>query len=98
MAEQQGGPRRLQAVALAYGDNDQAPRVLAQGYGLLAERIIAEARRQGIFVHDDPALVSLLMRLDIDEQIPPGLYQVIAELLCWAWELRGAEPARSDRA
>lgn len=91
MPEQEGASRRLQAVALAYGEGDQAPRVLAQGYGLLAERIIAEARRQGIFVHDDPALVSLLMRLDLDEHIPPGLYQVIAELLCWAWELRNAD-------
>ena len=44
---------RRQAVALAYQDGE-APRVLARGYGDLAERIIAEARRQDVFVHDAP--------------------------------------------
>ncbi|MCE0731998.1 EscU/YscU/HrcU family type III secretion system export apparatus switch protein [Halomonas sp. G15] len=77
---------RRQAVALAYQGSDDAPRVIAQGYGELAERIIAEARRQGIHVHDAPELVGLLMQLDLDDQIPPRLYQVIAELLVWVYE------------
>lgn len=79
--------RRRQAVALAYGEGSRSPRVVASGYGDLAERIIAEARQQQIYVHDAPELVSLLMRLDIDEQIPQQLYQVIAELLIWIREL-----------
>nr|WP_163503367.1 EscU/YscU/HrcU family type III secretion system export apparatus switch protein [Halomonas socia] len=87
MSERATPPRRRQAVALAYQESDGAPRVLARGYGDLAERIIAEARRQGVFVHDAPELVSLLMQLDIDERIPPTLYEVIAELLIWAREL-----------
>lgn len=77
---------RRQAVALAYHDANDAPRVIAQGYGELAERIIAEARHQGIHVHDAPELVGLLMQLDLDEAIPPRLYQVIAELLTWVYE------------
>ncbi|QFU00102.1 Flagellar biosynthetic protein FlhB [Halomonas sp. THAF5a] len=77
---------RRQAVALAYHDANDAPRVVAQGYGELAERIIAEAHRQGIHVHDAPELVGLLMQLDLDEAIPPRLYQVIAELLVWVYE------------
>lgn len=80
-------PGRRQAVALAYQEGDSAPRVLARGYGDLAERIIAEARRQGVFVHDAPELVGLLMQLDIDQRIPATLYEVIAELLIWAREL-----------
>lgn len=75
-------PRR-EAVALAYASDDDVPRVVAQGYGEIAERIIAEARQHGIFVHDSPELVGLLMQLNIDESIPPQLYQVIAELLVW---------------
>ena len=71
---------RRQAVALAYQEGE-APRVLARGYGDLAERIIAEARRQDVFVHDAPELVGLLM--DLDQRIPVRLYQVIAELLVW---------------
>lgn len=80
-------PQRRQAIALAYGDSDDAPRVVAKGYGDIADRIIDEARRQGIFVHDEPALVGLLMQLRLDEEIPPRLYQVIAELLIWIAEL-----------
>ncbi|SDK77158.1 flagellar biosynthesis protein [Franzmannia pantelleriensis] len=87
MSERTTPPGRRQAVALAYQESDGAPRVLARGYGDLAEQIIAEAQRQGVFVHDAPELVSLLMQIDIDERIPPTLYEVIAELLIWAREL-----------
>lgn len=83
--------QRRHAVALAYQGNDDAPRIIAQGYGELAERIIAEAQRQGIHVHDAPELVGLLMQLDLDEQIPPRLYQVIAELLVWVYERTSQE-------
>ncbi|GEN23657.1 EscU/YscU/HrcU family type III secretion system export apparatus switch protein [Halomonas cupida] len=79
---------RRQAVALAYDENDGAPRVIASGYGNIAEHIIEQAHQQGIHVHEEPALVGLLMQLDIDQQIPPELYQVIAELLVWIYELR----------
>ena len=85
MSDQPAQGRR-QAVALAYHDANDAPRVVAQGYGELAERIIAEAHRQGVHVHDAPELVGLLMQLDLDEAIPPRLYQVIAELLVWVYE------------
>ena len=84
---------RKRAVALAYGEGDGAPRIVARGYGELADRIIAEAGRQGIYVHGAPELVALLMQLDIDEQIPPKLYQVIAELLVWVGELGSADAA-----
>ncbi|PRY64582.1 flagellar biosynthesis protein [Vreelandella songnenensis] len=79
--------RRRQAVALAYRENERAPRVVAKGYGELAERIMAEAQRQGIYVHDAPEIVALLMQLDLDTEIPPRLYQVVAELLVWVFEL-----------
>ncbi|WP_346797072.1 EscU/YscU/HrcU family type III secretion system export apparatus switch protein [Halomonas sp. Bachu 37] len=79
--------RRRQAVALAYQEGDGAPRVVAKGYGELAERIMAEADRQGIYIHDAPELVGLLMQLDLDDQVPPSLYQVVAELLVWVYEL-----------
>lgn len=76
------------AVALAYGQPGDAPRVLARGYGQVAESIIEKARQEGIYVHDSPGLVALLMRLDMDRKISPQLYQVIAELLVWVDGLR----------
>ncbi|MGM0703519.1 MAG: EscU/YscU/HrcU family type III secretion system export apparatus switch protein [Pseudomonadota bacterium] len=95
MVDSRNTPRR-QAVALAYRDGDDAPRVLAKGYGDMAERILSEARRQGIYVHDAPELVSLLMGLDLDERIPPALYQVIAEILVWVYELSDTVPPESS--
>lgn len=80
-------PSRRQALALSYGESDGAPRLVAKGYGDVAERIIAEARSHGVPIHDSPELVGLLMRLNLDEKVPPQLYQVVAELLAWVGEL-----------
>ena len=76
------------AVALKYkpGD-DHAPRVTAKGTGRHAERIIEMARKHGIPVKDDPDLVEVLSRLDLDDQIPPELYVVVAELLAFIYRL-----------
>jgi len=85
---------RQEAVALAYSAADSAPRVVAKGRGLIAEEIIARAREHGIFVHESPEMVALLMQVDLDARIPPQLYVAVAELLAWLYRLeRGAEPA-----
>lgn len=83
---------RREAVALAYGEDDSAPRVIARGYGELAEQIAAEARRHGVFVHESSELTALLMQLDLDEQIPAALYEAIAEVLLWIEEIRQQDP------
>ncbi|PWK35564.1 EscU/YscU/HrcU family type III secretion system export apparatus switch protein [Cupriavidus plantarum] len=77
------------AVALAYEAKDNAPRVIAKGYGLSAEAIIARARDAGVYVHGSPALVNLLMQVDMDSQIPPQLYVAVAELLAWLHRIDG---------
>lgn len=76
-----------QAVALAYESGEFAPRVLAKGRGATAEHIIAIAQEKGIFVHESKELVSMLMQVDLDEHIPPELYQAIAEILSWLYRL-----------
>src|SRR5699024_9325772 len=81
--------RRPQAVALTYDDKNAAPRVVAKGYGTLAETIIETAKSHGLYVHESPELVNLLMQLDLDQQIPPELYVAIAELLAWLYRLEG---------
>lgn len=64
-----------------------APSVVAKGRGLLAETIIAHARDAGVYVHESPELVSLLMQVDLDQRIPPQLYLAVAELLAWIYRL-----------
>ena len=79
------------AVALAYTHTDAAPRVVAKGRGVLAEQIIARARENGVYVHESPELVSLLMQVDLDQRIPPQLYVAVAELLAWLYRLESGE-------
>ena len=86
---------RPRAVALAYGASDAAPRVLAKGRGATAESIIERARESGIYVHESPELVSLLMHLDLDARIPQSLYRAVAELLAWIYRLEQRAAAGS---
>lgn len=85
---------RQQAIALTYESRYGAPRVVAKGSGLLAEEIIARAKEAGVFVHESPEMVSLLMQVDLDDRIPASLYVAVAELLAWIYRLeKGNEPA-----
>lgn len=84
-------PRQSSAVALAYRSGDPAPKVVAKGKGLVADQIIERAREAGVFVHESKELVSLLMDVDLDRQIPPGLYRAIAELLAWLYHVEEAQ-------
>jgi len=79
------------AVALAYQAGAPAPTVVAKGSGLVAEQIISRAQEHGVFVHESKELVSLLMDLDLDRQIPPALYRAIAELLAWLYHVEAAQ-------
>ena len=81
------------AVALAYTQTDAAPRVVAKGRGVLAENIILRAQENGVYVHESPELVSLLMQIDLDQRIPPQLYVAVAELLAWIYRLESGRPA-----
>lgn len=75
------------AVAMAYRAGQSAPQVVAKGRGLIAETIIERAKEAGVYVHESPELVALLMQVDIDQHIPPELYIAVAELLAWLYQL-----------
>ncbi len=82
---------RDEAVALTYDTGDAAPRIVAKGRGLIAREIIERAREAGVFVHESPELVGLLMQVDIDDRIPPQLYVAVAELLAWLYRVEGRD-------
>ncbi|MDH6149792.1 MULTISPECIES: EscU/YscU/HrcU family type III secretion system export apparatus switch protein [Paraburkholderia] len=94
---------RRGAAALVYDAHggEPAPRVVAKGYGLLAEMIVQRAKEAGLYVHEAPEMVSLLMQVDLDARIPPQLYQAVAELLAWLHRLESgadAEPGNGAGA
>ena len=79
---------RKGAVALRYEPKKRsAPHVTAQGRGIVAERLIEEAKRCGIPIRDNPDLVEILLQLDLKEEIPPALYQAVAEILIFVYRL-----------
>jgi flagellar biosynthesis protein len=79
-------PKMILAAALEYdAERDAAPRVVARGRAAIAEGIIALAREHNIPIQSDPGLVSLLSRLEIDQQIPVELYQAVAEILAFVY-------------
>lgn len=85
--------KQKKAVALKYElEKTQAPKVTAKGTNAVAEKIIALAREHGVPVKDDPDLVEVLSRLDIDKEIPPDLYVVVAELLAFVYRMNGKMP------
>ena len=81
-----------QAVALAYQKGGKAPKVVASGKGLIAEQIIALAHDNNVHVHESKEMVALLMGVELDKEIPPKLYQVVAELLAWLYKIEAAQP------
>ena len=80
--------KQKKAVALKYEPgSDTAPKVVAKGKGPTAERIIEIAREHNIFVHNDPDLIEILSELDLNDEIPPDLYLIVAELLAFIYGL-----------
>ncbi|MBO4337404.1 MAG: EscU/YscU/HrcU family type III secretion system export apparatus switch protein [Lachnospiraceae bacterium] len=69
------------AVALTYDPDSDAPKVVASGKGVIADRIIEEAKDNKIPIHKDSKLAETLSKLEIGEMIPPELYEVVAEIL-----------------
>ncbi|MDF2924760.1 MAG: FlhB domain protein [Paenibacillaceae bacterium] len=78
------------AVALKYAPNkSKAPVVVAKGKGQVAESILNLAKESGVPVQEDASLVEVLSKLDIEQEIPGELYQLVAEILSFVY--------RSDR-
>lgn len=79
------------AVALFY-DGRAAPTVTASGTGASARQIIEVAQAHGIPLCDNPALVDLLVTLELGESIPEALYLAVAHIIAFAYELQGKVP------
>lgn len=78
-----GSTREKSAIALEYGEEDIAPKVIASGKGYLAEKIVSVADEHEIPIHKDEKLAKSLEKLEIGEYIPKELYQVVAEVLVY---------------
>jgi flagellar biosynthesis protein len=82
-------PEIKRAVALAYDpEKDSAPRVLASGRGLVAQKILEIARANDLPIRDDPILTEALAQVDLNQAVPPELYAVVAEVFAFVYRVR----------
>lgn len=87
------------AVALKYhAEEDAVPKVAAKGEGLVAERIIELAKENQIPIKEDPDLVQILSQVDINKEIPPSVYKVVAELLAFVYKLNSQYQGSSGKS
>ncbi len=81
------------AVALRYdGRGDAAPVIVAKGRCTVAEAIERCAMDHDVPLHADPTLAQVLEHVPLGEEIPETLYVAVAEVLAFAYFLRGREP------
>ena len=82
---------RRQAIALEYGQH-LSPVVTAKGDEEIALAMIAQAQANGVYITQDPQLLALLSRLNVDDEIPPELYAAVSVILSWVYWLKGMRP------
>ncbi len=70
------------AAALKYNiESETAPKLLAKGEGFVAENIVKTAKESGVSIYQDAKLAQQLQNLEMGEEIPQELYEVVAEVL-----------------
>lgn len=80
--------KRRKAAAIRYDhDKDAVPRVVAKGQGIVAERIVELAKEHGVTIHEDPDLVAMLCKLDVDQMIPRNLFLAVAEVMAYVYRI-----------
>ncbi|MEW6417068.1 MAG: EscU/YscU/HrcU family type III secretion system export apparatus switch protein [Nitrospirota bacterium] len=80
--------RRKKAAALRYRHGkDSAPKVVAKGSGIIAEKILKIAREHNIPIKEDLHLIEVLSNLDLYQEIPPELYRAVAEILVFVYKM-----------
>jgi flagellar biosynthesis protein len=76
------------AVALKYkAYEENAPKVIAKGKGMLAEKIIEKAKKYDIPLFQNEALASMLLDVDVGEEIPPQMYKAVVDVFIWLYKL-----------
>ena len=74
---------KKKAVALAYKEEYNVPKVIAKGQGDIAEKIVKTGQEAGIRIYEDEKLIEDLINLEI----PPELYEAISEIILFVYSL-----------
>jgi len=90
--------RRSTAVALKkYGIADDAiPKIVAAGYGKLAEQIVEIAFKNGVKVREDKEMAQILAAISLDSEIPSEALVAVAEILAYVYKANGTYQSVKD--
>ena len=89
---------KLKAVAIKYDvSKDRAPKIVAAGKGMIAEKILNLADEHNVPFFEDPALSELLSKFEIESEIPPDLYTLVAEVLAFVYQLNKLAKKKKTR-
>lgn len=90
--------RRLAAVALKKSgvDDSAIPKVVAAGYGKLAEQIVQLAFENGVKVREDKDLAQMLAAIELDSDIPSEALVAIAEILAYVYKANGTYQSNKE--
>lgn len=80
MSKYENDKLNQKAVALRYDGGNVAPVIVATGMGYTAERIVQSALEHDVPVYEDTSLATLLSRLELGEEIPQELYQLVVDI------------------
>ena len=78
------------AISIEY-EGTSAPKVTAKGKGYIAQEIIQTAKNLGIPIQENGPLVELLSQVELDQEIPPELYEAVVQVLIFAYQISGKE-------
>ncbi|MCX8084855.1 MAG: EscU/YscU/HrcU family type III secretion system export apparatus switch protein [Calditerrivibrio sp.] len=88
--------KNKKATALRYdAEKDKAPKVVAKGRGLIAEKILEKAKAHNIEIKEDPDLLEVLYKLDIYQEIPENLYKAVAEILSEVYKINNRRKSKT---
>ena len=87
-----------EAVAIRYDrERENAPRVVAKGRGIVAQQLTAIAKKHAVPVYQNQSVTQLLMAVELDREIPPELYQAIANVLAYVYRLDGRAAGKAGK-
>lgn len=78
---------KQKAIALNYDPAKLAPTILAKGQGYVAQKLMEKAKQYDIPVYKDEKLVEELNKINIGDNIPPELYEIVAQVLLFVGDL-----------
>ena len=86
--ERKGPAPQRAAIALRYDvEKDKAPFVIATGRGAVADEILRVAEENKIPLYEDRKLAELLGKIELDTEVPPELYVLVAQFLFFVYKL-----------